>query len=408
MMMHTRLRPGRLGALASRSGSVESLREFPPDVATVIVRGGADVLEHSAVWLELAEPVGFLPCCRGRRCCHRSCRRRYSLTVLHASTAARNRFTGCGARDELAGQGALRHRLRTLLDIAHSIAARVPRRLTLHLFSDGQAHSQLQQAVGDIHAEIRLYDPAEAAEHKLARRTQTLDDSFDVVNPWLLWIRDSLQGRGVDVVHFVCHGYLSSGRGALSFASSPPLDSDNALLPVRRVGQLSSFLDQIGAWSLAVTGPPYNYSMAALRELCDSVARTAPRYVLAHDSDLDPGPSYTDLADEYGFLYQTSGTMPVPPVARSVACWIHPRLVEYANAAEPGGDALLSSDGHSIVFGEETKQLLDSDDTPAWPAANVRTVERLQARWLNQSGTTSESGVAPDIAAAALRNVTPS
>ncbi len=146
--------------------------------------------------------------------------------------------------------------------------------------------------------------------------------------------------------------------------------------------------------------------MAALRELCDSVARTAPRYVLAHDSDLDPGPAYTELADKYGFLYQTPGATSVPPVARSVACWVHPRLVAYTNVAEPGAEELLSSDGHSIVFGEETQQLLDSDETPAWLAANVRTVERLQAKWLNQSGATSESAVAPDIAAAALRNVT--
>ncbi len=51
----------QVGDVASRSDSVESLRELPPDVAAAIVRGGEELLEHPAVWLELAEPAGFLP-----------------------------------------------------------------------------------------------------------------------------------------------------------------------------------------------------------------------------------------------------------------------------------------------------------------------------------------------------------
>jgi hypothetical protein len=45
--------------------------------------------------------------------------------------------------------------------------------------------------------------------------------------------------------------------------------------------------------------------------------------------------------------------------------------------------------------------------TPAWLAANVRVIERVQAKWLNQTEDEERiSTVSPGDAAAALRNVT--
>jgi len=42
----------------------------------------------------------------------------------------------------------------------------------------------------------------------------------EISNAWLRWIAQSLD-RPVDVVHFVCHGYLTSEQGWLAFAETP-------------------------------------------------------------------------------------------------------------------------------------------------------------------------------------------
>jgi hypothetical protein len=381
----------RVGDVAStREGTyreVEGMRTLPPNVARHILHGSQDLATHSAIWLELAAPSGFLPLLPWETMLSPILNRpilRLPYFTLRPRTASDTLDLVLCATSPLAKTGFDSGQV--IIDIAHRIAESVSRKLT-------------------IEADVHVYDPQLAADYSLPRRDRKVDDSYDVVNPWLMWIRDSLAGRSVDVAHFACHGYLSAGQGALCFASSPTVNTDTQYSRFVGLGQLTSFLNQVGAWSFAVTGPPYNYSQSALRELGDSVARTSPRYVLVHDSDLDPGPPpYAELASAYQFLYRSS-TSAKPPVARSLSWWVHPKLVEFADVDEPDDETLLTADGHSVVFEGETQQMIDDPATPAWVAANVRTIERVQANWLNQSTATGEPAVPLDVAAAALRNV---
>lgn len=387
------------------------IRVLPPQVATSIRdRATAQMTSGSAVWLELAEPSGALPLLPWEAMLVPVLNRpvlRLPYFTLRPRAALHSLDVVLCASSPVAKTGFDAGRM--LVDLALLIAESVPRDLTLHVFPDRLTYVYVQQQIQGVRAQVEVYDPEAAEQYRLPERARQLNDTFEVANPWLLWIRDALAGRGVDVVHFGCHGYLSGDRGALCVASSPLVNTDSAYSRFIGLGQLSSFMTQVGAWSFAVSGPPMNYSRAGLRELGDSIAHTGPCYALVHDTELDPGPAYAELASAYQFLYRSMPTP--PPLAPSLSCWAHPRLVEFYQAlddvtGEPA-DELLTSDGRSVVFDAETEQALAAPSTPAWLAANVRVIERVQAKWLNQAeGDERISTVSRDAAAAALRNVT--
>jgi len=390
---------------------LDPIRALPPQVATAISDRATELTSRPAVWLELAEPSGALPLLPWEAMLVPALNRpvlRLPYFTLRPRAAFHSLEVVLCASSPVAKTGFDAGQM--LVDLAFRIAESVPRDLSLHVFPDKITYGYVRQQTQGVPAHVVVYDPDAAEQYELPKQARQLNDTFEVVNPWLLWIRDALGSRGVDVVHFGCHGYLSGDRGALCMASSPLVNTDSAYSRFIGLGQLSSFMTQVGAWSFAVSGPPRNYSRAALRELGDSVARTGPSYVLVHDTELDPGPPHAELASAYRFLYQSAET-PVPPLARSLSCWAHPRLVEFYEAQEDttseAADELLASDGHSLVFDTDTEQAIAAPSTPAWLAANVRVIERVQAKWLNQSeGQERISAVSPDDAAAALRNVT--
>jgi hypothetical protein len=141
-------------------------------------------------------------------------------------------------------------------------------------------------------------------------------------SPWLLWMREALRGRAIDVAHFCCHGYLSRGRGALLFAQSPVDRSDRYLAgPVSAV-ELQTFLTQIGAWSSAFTSVPDNFSEPGMRALGDQIAQNRPGPMLMHNLRLDPDAGA--LAAGYHFLY--GSTPEAPPCSPALFIYCQPYL----------------------------------------------------------------------------------
>jgi hypothetical protein len=285
--------------------SIDAVRKLPPGLATAIT-GQLDVVEgRPLLWLELTEPCGYLALLPWEawlvpivqravlRLPYFALRPRTPLDTLDVVLCA----TSPIAKFQFdAGESILR--------LARQIEEAVPRRVTLHLFTDSLSYPHVSQAAGQIPARTIVYDPHDAERYALPRRVPELDDSYEVTNPWLLWIRDALQGRAVDVLHFVCHGYLSGDRGAMAFASSPLVNTDSEYSRFVRLGQMCSLMTQIGAWSFAVSGPEHNYSQTALREVGDSIARNGPGYVLVHDANVDS--EFRDAGAAYGFLYQAT------------------------------------------------------------------------------------------------------
>lgn len=397
-----------IGYDADALAGVDAVRELPPRLEEAIAERLYVLGGHSSVWLEFTTPSGYLtslpweqwlvPVVRRAvlRLPYFALRPRSAVETLDVVLCA----TSPTSRSPFPADYMLR--------LASTIADMVPRDVTLHLFTDSEAYPKVRARAADLPARTFVHDPYDARRYAPPRREADLDDSYDVTNPWLLWIRDALGGRSADVLHFLCHGYLFGDRGALVFASSPLERSGREYSGCVGLSQVSTLMTQLGAWSFAVSGPAHNYSQTALRQLGDGLARTGPSYVLVHDARSDPG--FADAAAMYGFLYPSVSSS-LPPRAAAVTCWAHPQLVEefpaISDSTSPGA-GLLSEDGSSSVFEPETEDAIASEGTPAWLASSTRLIERAQGSWLNASA--AEEDATPSVSAtdaeAALRNVT--
>lgn len=181
---------------------------------------------------------------------------------------------------------------------------------TIHLFPDEAYHDGLCARFAH-EPRVVVHDPQGARPHGVAPRAEGVGaaDTGELQSPWLKWMRDSMKGRSLDAVHFVCHGCITDQRPALALAESPLSNRDR--LDARYVGvrELAAFLTQVGAWSAVFSSPPGNYSEAGLRLLADSLAQARPGPVLFHTLDA-PGPA-PELQAMYGFLYAPAPS-PVP------------------------------------------------------------------------------------------------
>lgn len=267
-----------------------------------------------------------------------------------------------------------------LVRIADRILSAVPRRTTLHVFTDGAAHAELEQrwmAQGKLGPAIRLYAPQTAEPYAVPDPTSRIQDPAGrLESPWLLWMRDSLQGRSIDVAHFICHGYLWQDRGALAFAESPLKNDERHRSRFVGFAELSTFATQIGAWSAAFTSPERNYSEMGLRLLADTVAQSRPGPVLHHELRLDPG--CVALARAYQLLYAPSAAP--PPVSPAVLLYCPPSLLETQEARDVARTRSFAVAAETPAQ-QSLRTLYETEENvPAWVAAAERSIEQTSLR----------------------------
>jgi hypothetical protein len=269
------------------------------------------------------------------------------------------------------------------------------RNVTVHVFTDENWYEQVRAVLQNFGGQTVVHEPATAARYARPERTSRVGTSAQVSNPWLLWMRDATGGKPLDFVHFVSHGYLSGGRGAIAVASSPTLNTDRRWSRFIGAVEVNSFLSQVGAWGLVLTGPAGNFSEAGLRELADCIALSRPGVTMAHrfEDDID--------CTQFGWAMQTvvaPGSALDDPLP-CVTCWVHPRFVDFPQEYEQ--DLHVNADGSSVFITEPTKTALAGSETQAWVAAATRFLETQQVRWLPDSPDVS----ADPAAVTALGNV---
>jgi hypothetical protein len=212
------------------------------------------------------------------------------------------------------------------------VPADLESRTAIHVFADAEAQPELK-AMLHRYSEfnIRIYDPAES------ERNRRPGGNSPITNPWLLWIRDALGRRSADVVHFLCHSYLSGEEGALALAESPTKNNDPQRTRFVWADELVAFLNTTGAWSTAFTSPPENHSMTGLRMLQDAIARCRPGPCLLHDMAASQN---TDaLGDAYRFLYLPEWHH--APSSRGIALYCHPRRQSVHHRVDETSESLL-------------------------------------------------------------------
>lgn len=257
-----------------------------------------------------------------------------------------------------------------LLTTVGSILVGSPRATRVHVFTD-------QMLVGTVKAryaaEIRdgkvlVHEPSGAARFVTGETDSRVSEVPGMLrSPWLLWMRDALRDRAVDVVHFCCHGFLTRGRGVLLFAQSPLDRSDSYLsAPVCAV-ELQAFLTQVGAWSSAFESLPDNSSEHGLRALADEIAQSRPGPMLMHSLVLDPAGAM--LAAAYRFVYAASPGE--PPRSTALFLYCQPYLTTDAVSRRTVELPHFDPRKPPLPFAEELSGVSHARNQPQWVQANA-------------------------------------
>lgn len=327
---------------------------------------------NSAVWLDLPNPRGYLYLVPWERLLERLDRPVFRLP----NHALRPQTTSEWLEVALCGSAPMAKSAFDTAGELERLAAlwtRLPQ-VRVHIFTDIDSYEPARMS--SVSPTVIVHDPREANQYAVPRRTSRIMESAEIANPWMLWIRDSLQNEALDVLHFVTHGYLSGDRGAIALASTPMSNIDPSLSRFVGSAEMSSLLVQAGAWCLMLSGPPGNYSGPGLRELADAIAAVSPGIVLVHELDLDY--KLTQLHSIVEMMFGNG--RPVNRATPGVTCWLHPQFVEYPISTQQA--LLLTEEGRSSLVQDATYSALTSEATPAWVAAGTRYLEAQQAEWL--------------------------
>lgn len=256
-------------------------------------------------------------------------------------------------------------------------------RTTLHIFADQENYDSLKYGLGNQtvgkHG-VRLYDPATAANYQPAERSRELrDEPGRIVNPWLAWMADTLAGQAIDLVQFMCHGFIYMDQGALALSESPSVNQDSRLARFVGVRQLNAFLDRVGANSVSLISPPHNFSVLGLRVLTEQIARLRPGVALLHDQERDE--EFKDLRTAYRSLFAKSANKPLRSSAVSLYC--SPAAINTADKARVRGMGRGSSIDGSGEENDDAQVL--SKEEGVWIASGLRWLERTSSQIVEET-----------------------
>jgi hypothetical protein len=200
--------------------------------------------------------------------------------------------------------------------------------VSLHIFTDQNSYGSLLDHPELQDKRICIYDPASSFPPP-PNDTDTRYTSMLVENVWLRWIISKLRGSSIDVVHFLCHGYFRTEQGFIAVAESPVRNVDQEWSRFIGAAELNRFLVQVGAWSVAFSAPPGNFSYAGVRQLANTMAEIRPGSVLLHEIQSDPESKM--LRDSYSFLYRPGPQL--APSTSAVSIYCHPAQVQVGTPA---------------------------------------------------------------------------
>ena len=311
----------------------------------------------------------------------------------------------------LCGSAPLNREEHSVSDAMQAVATRIleasPRTTRLHVFADGQLTQRLRDEFneqGRLNADVFVYGPEGAAPYVDPTAPSKTTDAGELRSPWLLWMRDALRKQSIDVMHFVCHGYLRRDRGAMLFAQSPMERTNRYLAGPVGQAELGNFLTQIGAWSTALTSVADDNSEAGLRDLADGIAQSRPGPLLMHMMRSDP--NALEVVNAYRFLYSVSPMDAPQSSALSMYCQPHrisspgvttaPRRVRSARAYFDPNDEV---DPHEVDAPATPMDAVFKGQRTVvpWVASTERFAEEVQLLVEQLSADASEAGdLAPD------------
>jgi hypothetical protein len=198
----------------------------------------------------------------------------------------------------------------------------------------------------------------------------------------------SLRGRCVDAVHFVCPGYFRHDQGALAVARSPAENDDREWSHMVGAGELMAFLDQVGAWATAFTPPFDDVWAMGVRLLADRLVWQRPGALMVHQWL----PDTTALSDGYRFLFADHDEP--PPQTPSLMIYAHPkRMLRYRDPLAgfeavsklgmrfgPEGEVPEQLEWLAHKDDRETKRSKAAPEDPPWKRAAKLQLDQMLVR----------------------------
>jgi len=355
----------RFGFARSDAGQDPEL-SVPTDVATWIADWGGNQLEYgNALWLYLVKPYGAL----GAVPWERDIQPLLGKPLLRLPDWLPEPERSTSTFDvALCATAPSEEGLSTATtmgpDVIGAIKAGVGPRLRLHVFADRESHGFLENAIRAMGVTAcQVYEPHDDV-------VQSSTFSFAGENAWLDWIRREMTGRTLDAVHFITHGYTLGRDGAILTTQSPT-SSDRRSTSFVQIGDLRTFLTQVGALHAVFSRPDDNWSDYALRRVVDELGSKRAGPVMLHDRRFGNG--MFDLTDGYAFL--SSVEKVPPPAAASVMLYAQPRQVSETSY----GDDRLQLGVGELASSEAVKRQFARDDTPGWLSSAQRYIEDSEA-----------------------------
>jgi hypothetical protein len=199
---------------------------------------------------------------------------------------------------------------------------------------------------------IRLHDPAGAdTTGKSARENNA--PAFSSLSPWINWISRAVEGRSIDVVHFVCACETRGPSAALTLSSSPSPEERIVILAPADIHDLGAMLTRLGAWA-AMFSPPADKTRAPVMAfLADGFSHSRPGPALYH-----PFATPEDVAavgEAYRFVFATSSGQ--APRLKNGFLYCYPSAV--ADTADVGSQALTKAAGAALELIQQRAPLVD-------------------------------------------------
>jgi hypothetical protein len=343
--------------------------------------------DGDSLWLELAEPAGYLPLLPWEEMLRPVTRvpiLRLSPHVVQALSPDRELSVVLCLSMPSSTWTPTPKQLASLMS---AIRGALPEHSTLHVFADDVCQPLTGVARGQISTDdskgraIKLYDLPRVGSDKGPREES-----------WKAWVAESLEGSAADILHTMmpARPYADQARLVISHDPWPSAEcSKDSVVgrPLRYVTplELSTALTQLGAWAAVFSTPTRGSWLAearlGLRLLADQIGRLRPGVVAVHDFEAD-----TDgkaLAETYAFIIGQPST----PASTSpaVAVYCHPGR---AAAVAPQPTSLSVDLAQQYLKVKETIQavMARSGPTPAWVASTQRIVEQAMSRAVGQEG----------------------
>ena len=376
----------RLDTLERVTSSLSWLPSGPSTLPAMMTRQLHALLssvmrEGDSLWLELVEPVGYLPLLPWEE----MLRPVTAAPILRLSPHALRGPLRNGVSVALCvtvpsdGWAPTAEEMTTMVG---KIRESLPVGSMLHVFADVVCRPAVAMALStpskgtSADVDVTLYE--------LPRVSDQPPKDEDL---WRTWVLESLAGRAVDIVHFVAAGMLFGDDSRLVLAREPVsrdtreggTPSQGRPLRYLTPFDLSETLTRLGAWASVFSTPTRGswlpQSRLALRLIADHVGRLRPGVTVFHDLGADGW--CQGLGETYRFMIRSVGGS--ASVNAGVAVYCHPERSNLAAVDAQSGSKELLEQFEKL---QELWRVVSASGAtlPAWVGATQRLVEQAVSK----------------------------